>query len=484
MVQETICGANAAHTLAYSLVALQELNLAYKYPIIFWNTANLIVDSGSMNLSDKIIDIDYDVNEEELADDEDKKIENTSTNYGRIATAIGKMKKEGIAFALPDINKSGITFTPDVENNVIRYGIRGINHVGNQLIEDIFINRPYLSMEDFLSKIKVNVTQMTSLIKSGAFDSFYENRQAAMESYLNIIVDKKKRITLQNMPMLIKEKFIPKELDYERRLFNFNRYLKNFIKGKYYMIDTRAYKFFTERNSEDLLEDLIIDNNQVMAKIKQSDWDNIYQKGIEPIRKWIKENQQEILNNLNNLIYNQTYNKYAEGSISKWEMDSLSFYYHAHELATLDNDRYEIVDFFSLPEEPIIDKSFTTKDGKEIEMYKISRIAGTVIDKNKNKSFITLLTTTGVVTVKVWKNQFIKWDKQIAVRGEDGKNHVIEKSFFQRGTKLIITGIRRNEGFIPKKYKSTDKPLFERIDEIQDGIITKSCCERMEVDNE
>lgn len=36
-----------AHTLAYSIVALQEMNLAYKYPIIFWDTANLIVDSGS-----------------------------------------------------------------------------------------------------------------------------------------------------------------------------------------------------------------------------------------------------------------------------------------------------------------------------------------------------------------------------------------------------------------------------------------------------
>lgn len=37
---------NASHTLAYSLIALQEMNLAYKYPIIFWNCACLINDSG------------------------------------------------------------------------------------------------------------------------------------------------------------------------------------------------------------------------------------------------------------------------------------------------------------------------------------------------------------------------------------------------------------------------------------------------------
>ena len=38
---------NLAHCLSYSMVALQEMNLAYYYPIIFWNTANLIVDSGA-----------------------------------------------------------------------------------------------------------------------------------------------------------------------------------------------------------------------------------------------------------------------------------------------------------------------------------------------------------------------------------------------------------------------------------------------------
>ena len=39
-------GFNASHTLAYSLIALQEMNLAYCFPIIFWNCACLISDSG------------------------------------------------------------------------------------------------------------------------------------------------------------------------------------------------------------------------------------------------------------------------------------------------------------------------------------------------------------------------------------------------------------------------------------------------------
>ncbi|MBO7421922.1 MAG: hypothetical protein J6T99_00860, partial [Oscillospiraceae bacterium] len=46
-------------------------------------------------------------------------------------------------------------------------------------------------------------------------------------------------------------------------------------------------------------------------------------------------------------------------------------------------------------------------------IYKISRIAGTVVDKNKDKGQVILLTPDGVVTVKVWKNQFAEMDKQI-----------------------------------------------------------------------
>jgi DNA polymerase-3 subunit alpha len=115
-------------------------------------------------------------------------------------------------------------------------------------------------------------------------------------------------------------------------------------------------------------------------------------------------------------------------------------------------------------------------------MFKINRIAGTVIDKDKNKSTVTLLTTTGVVTVKVWKNQFAKWDKQISARDEAGQKHVMEKSFFQRGNKLIITGIRRGDNFIPKKYKNIELPLFEKIISMENGMITESAIERLEIE--
>lgn len=474
-------GFNAAHTLAYSIVALQEMNLAYRYPIIYWDTANLIVDSGAMNLSDEINEDEKEDEDDE--EDEEKKIKNSSTDYGKIAAAIGKMKSRGLKFSLPDINKSTLTFSPLVSEGVILYGLRGITRVGNQLIKDILKQRPFQNIEDFLKKVKVNKTQMISLIKSGAFDNLYKNksREEIMDEYLNLITDKKKRITLQNMKMLIEKDLIPEELDFERRLYNFNKYIKNFKVKTFYKLDKIALKFYLDNYDDSLLTQQSITENGIEGMIAQKDWDNIYKKGIDPMRKWMKDNQQEILNKLNNLLLQENKEKYCEGNISKWEMDSLSFYYHNHELQDLRTDIYDIDDYNKL-ESNELDRTFTTKNGDEITLFKIHRIAGTVIDKNKNKSTVTLLTTTGVVTLKIWKNQFGVWDKRIFEKDEEGKKHVLEKSWFERGNKLIITGIKRDDTFIPKKYKSTPYPLFTKINKIENGFITESQTDRVEVE--
>lgn len=364
--------------------------------------------------------------------------------------------------------------------------MKGINKVGTGLVMQIFENRPYSSVEDFLSKVKVNKTQMISLIKAGTFDNLYRNekeRKDIMYEYLSSVADKKKRITLQNMRMLIEKEMIPSTLIFEQKLFNFNKYIKSFKDGEYYILDNIAMTFFTNNYCEDTLEDIEINGNEMTAKIKTNIWDNTYKRGMEPVRIWMKANQESILNDLNNKLMQEIWDKYAKGSLSKWEMDSLGFYYHKHELADLKTEIYEINNFFSLSEEPEIDRVFTSKDGFDVSIFKIHRIAGTVIDKDKNKSSVTLLTPDGVVVVKVWKNQFAKWDKQLSERGADGVKHVVEKSWFQRGNKLIITGIRRGDNFIPKKYKNTEHEIFEKILEMDErGFILSSRTEREEVD--
>ena len=489
---------NKSHTLAYSLIALQEMNLAYKFPIIFWNTACLITDAGGNEsedieqeewqeeinygdedpFDDSDDDEEVDIYEEEDEDYEyidspdrktktKKKIVKTP-NYGKVAIAIGKMKMSGINVSTPDINDSSYTFTPDVENNVIRYGLRGITRIGEEYIKNILDNRPYLSLNDFLNRVKTKKTQAISLIKAGCFDKIEnKSRQEIMENYIDSISDKKKRLTLQNMQMLITKHLLPSELEYQIKVYNFNKYLKKNKFGEdYYKLDEKARNFYEKNYDVDVLENI---DGEIY--IKQKTWDKFYKKDMEAVKAYISAHP-ELLNNLNQMLYQEVWDKYALGSISKWEMDSLSFYSSPHELSNISNI-YNINNFFELPENPIIDKIFTKND-KSIVLYKLNIIAGTVIDKNKAKHTATLLTTDGVVNVKFYKTQFAKYDKQISERDETGKKKIIEKSWFTRGNKLMIVGIRRDDFFIPKIYaKSMYDSAIMFIDNInENGIVT------------
>lgn len=477
------------HSFGYSLIALQEMNLAYHYPTIFWNCANLIVDSAGIDENDEFVNLidefdpatenaEEESNDEELEEDmtkeeqEEIKKQNKTVNYGKIASAIGKMTARGINVTLPNINKSEFTFTPDIENNTILFGIKGISRINNDLAKAIIDNRPYTSLNDFLSKVKINKVSTVNLIKAGCFDGLEgKSRIDIMVDYIDSICDKKRKLTLQNMQMLIREDCIPKEYINSIHVFNFNKYLKKFKSLIYYILDERAMNFYEKKYDMDLISQ---DENGNFV-IKQKDWDKIYKKEMESIKEELKTNE-EILNNLNKKLFDGVWNKYAEGSISKWEMDSVNFYYHQHELVHIDKNRYYISDYSKLPEEPEVETVWTTKEGKEVPIFKLTRICGTVIDKNKTKNIVMLLTDDGVVSVKIYRAQFSKYDKQISVKDEvTGKKTVIERSWFKRGNKLMIVGMRRGDDFVPKIYKGNKKfdyPIELITNISEEGLVT------------
>ena len=107
---------------------------------------------------------------------------------------------------------------------------------------------------------------------------------------------------------------------------------------------------------------------------------------------------------------------------------------------------------------------------------------GTVLDKNKTKKTVTLLTTDGVVIVKIFGDVFTHYDRQISEKGADGKKHVIERSWFSRGNKIIVTGIRREDSFIAKKYSRTPYHLVELIENINSDGSVEVRGERAEVE--
>ena len=94
------------------------------------------------------------------------------------------------------------------------------------------------------------------------------------------------------------------------------------------------------------------------------------------------------------------------------------------------------------------------------------------------------MTPTGVVNVKVYKNQYAGYDKQISQIGDDGKKHVMETSWFKKGTLLMVQGIRRGNDFIPKKYKSSMLPIISKIISVgENGELTFQY-NRVEVEDE
>lgn len=453
------------HALAYSFIGFQTMYIATKWNPIYWNTACLIVNSGSL-------EEESDFEEDEDTGEVAKKKEKT-TDYGKIAKALGDIIGKGIKVSLVDINKSSYSFEPDADNNVILFGMKALSNVGGPIIDQIIANRPYIGIADFMARCPLNKSAMFSLIKAGAFDKVEEKwakelgvepRQLVMTYYISKVCEAKKRITLQNFNGLIQHDLIPEELDLQKRVFNFTKYLKaNKKVGKYFVFDNICEEFYSKYFDMDLLE--VING---LTCIEQTKWEKIYKSTMDKARDWIKENQNEILEKFNTILFKEMWDKYAGKNISAYEMESLCFYYHEHELKDVKMNKYGIVDFNDLPSEPAIDYFFK-RNGRDLPIYKISKIIGTVIGKNDTRSSITLLTTTGVVNVKFTKEYFAMYNRQLSEKQPDGTKKVVEKGWFTRGVKLLVAGYRRDDTFVAKTYKNNGFHQIYKIVNVTDN---------------
>jgi len=460
------------HALAYSFIGFQTIYIATKWNPIYWNTACLIVNSGSLQ------------EDEDFEEDEEGNIakRERGTDYGKIAKAIGDIISRGIKVSLVDINKSSYGFKPDAENNEILFGMKALSNINGQTIDEIIKHRPYAGIADFMAKCPLNKSAMFSLIKAGAFDKLEQKwanelntsaRNIVMIYYISKVCEAKKRITLQNFNGLIQHDLIPKSLGLQKQTYLFTKYLKaNKKVGKYYVFDNICEDFYNKHFD---IEQLEIING--LTCILQTNWEKIYQSIMDKARDWVKENQNEILEKYNNILFKECWDKYATGNISSYEMEALCFYYHEHELAHINKNKYGIIDFYELPSEPIVDYFFK-RNGRDIPIYKIYKIAGTVIGKNDTRSSITLLTTTGVVNVKLTKEYYAMFNRQISELGEDNVKHIVEKGWFTRGIKLVVAGFRRDDTFVGKTYTNTGCHQIYKISEIYNNGDIKLTHER------
>ena len=445
------------HALAYSFIGVQTAYLATHWNPIYWNTACLIINSGS--------------EENDIEDEDDTTVtKERQTDYAKIAKALGEILSRGIKVSLVDINKSDFSFKPDAENNEILFGMKALSYINAEHIEKIKCGRPYKTFKDFLIRCPLPKRPMFSLIKSGAFDKLEGNwarelnidpRILIMTYYISTIYGQKDKITLQNYNSLLKNDLIPAEMDQYKALHSFNKYLKDYKRvGEYFVFDENCERYYNANFDTDKIE---IVNGCVC--IRRKEWDKIYQKTMDGLRDWVKGNQQTLLDNLNLINFKECWSKYAIGTVSAWEMDSLCFYYHDHELADINTGKYGIVSFSELPQQPEVDYYFK-RNGKDLPVYTIYKIAGTVLGKNDTRSSISLLTTDGVVSVKFTKEYYAMFKKRISEPAPDGTKTVKEESWFTRGTKLLIQGYRKDDTFIGKTYKNTPGHQLYKITEV------------------
>jgi DNA polymerase III subunit alpha len=159
-------GFNKSHSAAYGLISYQTAYLKAHYPVEFM--AGLL--SNEINNTDKI------------------------------SVFVGECKRMGIPILPPDMNRSGLKFTPEVSGmwegplrpegatadrgtkaaptlSAIRYGLAAIKNVGEGAMAAAIAERErggdFTSLEDFCSRLDSRLANrkiIESLVKAGAFD--------------------------------------------------------------------------------------------------------------------------------------------------------------------------------------------------------------------------------------------------------------------------------------------------------------------------
>ena len=501
------------HCIAYSWIGYQEAYLYTEYPSVFWYTANLLSISDGLD-DEEDDDITYDFETKEK-----------STKYGKIATAISKVQNEGIKVTPPYINEAEQGFKPNERDRVIVFGLKGITGINNETVKIITENKPFKSLKDFHDRmvnvkrpklLKTGKTQMKSLvsstqtitlIKAGAFDKIEnKTREEILEDYLKILNPPKNKLNSKDISKISELGILPSEYKDIIRYYNFREFIMQLPKIKdkdsksieWLKIDCcedteYTTNFFLDNFSNEMTENVDYKYDEegflyVAIKTKRKgSFEYLYNEKIRPILEWLST--EDCISFYNSIRFNNIKNENMKGNISSWEMESMNYYYHEHELVQGNLSKYNIKNFNELPTEPeIID--YTKYKNIQYPKYDLYNIAGTVLDRDKNKHLVTLLTIEGVVTVKFYSGQFSFYDKNISmdtgIDEKTGKNKkvTLEEGWFKRGNLLLVTGFRREDNFFPKRYKnSVVQHTVQLIKEIKPNgdLILQS--ERVNIDN-
>lgn len=422
------------HTIAYSIIGIQNILIAAKYSPIIWHTACLTINSGSL----------------EVEEGEKGK----STNYGKIAASIGNLKSYNVNVELPLINSAKFGFTPDIANDRIIFSLKGINGIGDDIAHEIIKHRPYKSFDDFHERLYstkiVAKSHLLKLIKAGSFNEFGTPFEI-MKQFLVKEVDVKDKLNGQNLPRIIALGLLDSdELIKYKHYYNFKSHISKSVhettakpKDRIFILDAFSQSFFYNHFSDKSITGWHENQPLVSEKLFKKEYD----EKMEHVAQLMQDS--EFIRQYNVSQFYEIWNDVASGTKESWEMGAVSFYSDKHELESVDCARYGIENFFELDEEPIVLSENTGKNGRVYKNLKLFNIAGTVLEKNSNSNYITILTKEGVVTCKMWSGNFSTYNRQIKSNGK-----ILSKSWFSRCHLLLLTGYRRGDVFYVKSEKN------------------------------
>lgn len=395
-----------------------------------------------------------------------------NTNYGEMANAIYKMKKYGTDILPPSINTSDISFTPNESDNTILFGLGGISGINVDIAKETIDKRPFTSFKNFYESVSkdentlIKHSKIIKLIKAGCFDEFGD-RVAIMNEYIKYKFIPKTTLTTSNLQQCINLGVdLPKDLV---RVYNFKRYVlskqffyckdPNFKSKKHYIVEEKFAKpYLTERYLDDLKEgkDYYYENDQMV--IIDKSLERVLKPDLENLKTAL--NDPKVIESYNHLAFEQLYKDSVKDDIhhpnvNAWSFDATSYYhYDAHELENINYKEFNLSHFNELPEQPrFIERHYGKRSWKQ---YDISKICGTVVDRDDNKHIVYLLTPdNNVVSVKFNGGQYSWYKQTISEVNSDGTKTILDPSWFTRGTLLMVVGYRNEDNFRAKRYKNT-----------------------------
>lgn len=434
-----------SHALVYTLNLLIEMNIAQFYGLEYWSAAVLSVNSG---LTGDVVG---------------------TPDYEKVATAIGELPK-GTVIA-PNVNKSGIGFTPDLNKKNILFGLGGIVGLGDKEIKSIAEHRPFKSVDDFLERESedLNYRKMIIAIKSGMLNEFEPDRRKLLIKLVSDNFPAKAKLTTTSVNKL--KDVIPDNLMVYVMAYHINtRIKKNPFSsqsdtGQYFLNIIEPLILERQDKSKKGVEGGLWDMNEDTIVIDQKQYKKWMDKYIVPLKDWLKTN--EATNLEANMNRREEWIKNMSGNPEHWSFETLHYYPEKHELelSTL-NEIFTYKGFKELSESPKV-IGFKKWRGREFPQYNSTVIAGTVISKDNVKSSVTILTADGVANVSLGKDRFAKYNKKI-IEGTGKSRHCVENSWLDVGTRLVLTGYRDQNDFRLRKYQGMERQILK-----VDGFGTK-----------